>query len=152
MLSKKGRSAEERGQKKTSNPPLVSRSKALQQEPEAPSSPPKKARQSRDERQFDKDTDQALRESIATTVCQQSTEPAPSRPGVEDGTVHTLQLIIHTHILLLTLLQVRTVITSPSMKRKMMTIPVDMMRRLTVILKHLDLLLQRSPNPQRRRV
>lgn len=101
MLSKKGRSAEERGQKKTTNPPVVSRSKALQQEPEAPSGPPKKARQSRDERQFDKDTDQALKESMGTTVCQKSTEPAPSQPGLEEGTVHTIQLIIHTHILLL---------------------------------------------------
>lgn len=151
MLSKRGRSAEERDQKKTSNSPLVGRDKALQQEPEVPVGPPKKARQSRDERQFNKDTDQALRESMGATVGQdpESPEPAPSRPGLKEGTVYTLR---HTHFLLLTMLQVRTVTTSRSMKRRMMTIQVVMTRRLTVILKHLDLHLQRSPNPQRRRV
>lgn len=91
MLSKKVRSAEEKGQKKTSNSPLVS---ALQQESEVP---PKKARQSRDKRRFDKDTEQALRESMGATVCQEPPEQAPSRQGLKEGNFYTLKTKHNPH-------------------------------------------------------
>lgn len=88
VLSKKAKSTEGRGQKETVSSSLANRAKSLKQESEVLSGPPKKARQSRDERQFSKATEQALRDSlraVANRDHQESPTHTPSRQGLEEG-------------------------------------------------------------------
>lgn len=100
VLSKKAKTTEVRGQKEAVNS-LANRAKTLKQEPENDlSGPPKKARQSRDERQFNKATEQALKDSmraVAHTDHQESPIHTPSRQGLEEGTIQALN---HSYVTL----------------------------------------------------
>lgn len=92
MLPKKQRQEEKR-HKKVANATLAGEGKSSEQQSVLTSDPPKKGRQSRDERQFDKDVEKALRDSTreisnspdAAEVCQKTPEHTSHPQSVKKG-------------------------------------------------------------------